>query len=222
MQSFDFSFAIELFSLVISYAPITLSMTLFASLIALVFGLLLSWAILLDIPFWKQFSSAFIFFFRSTPLLVQLFLLYYGLPQIFPILSDMSAFQAATLGLGLHFAAYVAELFRGAFLGIDRTQNEAALSVGMTRFQSIYYILLPQALRIATPGLMNNFIDLLKSTSLAFTLGVTEMMAISKMEAASSFNFFESYLVLALIFAALVFFFSVVQKKIESKMSENI
>ena len=110
--------------------------------------------------------------FRGTPLLVQLFLLYYGLPQLFPIFVGMDAFTAAIVGLTLHFAAYMAESIRASIIGIHKSQMEAALSIGMSRYQAMQRIILPQAARIATPSLMNYFIDMIKSTSLAFTLGV--------------------------------------------------
>ena len=112
----------------------------------------------------------------GTPLLVQLFLLYYGLPQLFPIFVGMDAFTAAIIGLTLHFAAYMAESIRQPFLGIHKSQMEAALSIGMSRLQAMQRIILPQAARIATPSLMNYFIDMIKSTSPAFTPEWREIM----------------------------------------------
>ena len=95
-------------------------------------------------------AMLYISFFRGTPLLVQLFLLYYGLPQLFPIFVGMDAFTAAIIGLTLHFAAYMAESIRAAILGIHKSQMEAALSIGMSRLQAMQRIILPQAARIAT------------------------------------------------------------------------
>lgn len=116
-------------------------------------------------------------------------MLYYGLPQVFPLLVGLDAFSAAVIGLTLHFAAYMAESIRAAIIGIDRSQMEASLSVGMTTSQAMRRIILPQATRVALPSLMNYFIDMIKSTSLAFTLGVAEIMAKAQMEASSSFRF---------------------------------
>jgi len=167
------------------------------------------------VPVLNQLALLFISFFRGTPLLVQLFLLYYGLPRIFPILVSMDAFTAAVIGLTLHFAAYKAETIRAAIMSVDRTQMEASLSIGMTNMQAMRRIILPQAARIATPSLMNHFIDMIKSTSLAFTLGVTEIMAKTQMEASSSFYFFESFLAVALIYWAIVSVFTQIQVRLE-------
>ncbi len=88
----------------------------------------------------------------------------------------IDAFSAAVIGLTLHFAAYMAESIRAAIIGIDRSQMEASLSVGMTTTQAMRRVILPQATRVALPSLMNYFIDMIKSTSLAFTLGVAEII----------------------------------------------
>jgi putative amino-acid transport system permease protein len=167
------------------------------------------------IPVIHWLAMLYISFFRGTPLLVQLFLLYYGLPQLFPIFVGMDAFTAAIVGLTLHFAAYMAESIRAAILGIHKSQMEAALSIGMSRYQAMQRIILPQAARIATPSLMNYFIDMIKSTSLAFTLGVAEIMGKAQMEASSSFKFFESFMAVALVYWVVVIIFTRLQHLLE-------
>ncbi|CAM3737514.1 amino acid ABC transporter permease [Parendozoicomonas haliclonae] len=220
MNSFDFDFAAGLLPQLISALPATLGMTALATLLALTLGMLLAVVQVTRIRGLNQLADIYISFFRGTPLLVQLFLLYYGLPQVFPELTTVTAFQAVILGLGLHFAAYMAEIIRAAIISVDRSQMEAALSVGMSYGTAMRRIVLPQASRIALPGLMNTFIDLLKSTSLAFTLGVAEVMSRAQQEAASSFNFLESYLVLALVYWALVVVMTWVQKLTEKRLGE--
>ena len=213
-------YAADLLPLLIRALPVTLSMAAGGLVLALSLALVLALVRVFKIPAARQLADLYISFFRGTPLLVQLFLLYYGLPQLVPEMKFMTAFQAATLGLGLHFAAYKAEIIRAAILGVDKSQMEAALSVGMTRLQAMRRIILPQASRIAVPGLMNTFIDLLKSTSLAFTLGVAEIMATAQLEAASSFRFLESYLLLALVYWLLVVVFTGIQKQTEKRLGE--
>lgn len=137
-----------------------------------------------------------------------------------PIFASMDAFTAAVVGLSLHFSAYMAESIRAAILGIDKSQMEACFSIGMTRLQAMYRIILPQASRVATPSLMNYFIDMIKSTSLAFTLGVAEIMAKAQMEASSSFKFFESFLAVALIYWAVVVFFTRLQHYLEMRLNK--
>ena len=149
---------------------------------------------------------------------MQLFLFYYGLPQVLPALTAIDGVTAAVLGLTLHFAAYMAESIRGAILGIDRSQWEAGYAVGMTRLQLMRRIVLPQAARVAAPTLLNYFIDMIKSTSLAFTLGVTEMMGATQKEAAGSFRYFEAFLVVAVLYWIIVETLSFVQRRMEARL----
>ncbi|WP_281647054.1 amino acid ABC transporter permease [Parendozoicomonas sp. Alg238-R29] len=220
MTEFDFPYAADLLPQLISALPATLGMTVLATVLALGLGLVMALVQVFQVKGLNRLTDIYISFFRGTPLLVQLFLLYYGLPQIFPSMTSVTAFQAVTLGLGLHFASYMAESIRGAIVGIDKSQMEASLSVGMDRLTAMRRIVLPQASRIALPGLMNSFIDLLKSTSLAFTLGVAEIMSRAQLEAASSFNFLESYLVLALVYWLLVIVMTWAQKLTEQRLGE--
>ena len=164
----------------------------------------------------------FITFFRGTPLLVQLFLFYYGLPQVLPVLAGINGVTAAIIGLTLHFSAYMAESIRAAILGVDRSQWEAAQAVGMTQTQSMRRIILPQAARVAAPTLVNYFIDMIKSTSLAFTLGVTEMMGATQKEAAGSFLYFEAFLVVAALYWGIVEMLSFLQKQLERHLNKAL
>ncbi len=114
----------------------------------------------------------------------------------------------------------MAESIRGAISSIDKGQFEAANSLGMTRTQTFSYIVLPQAIRVAIPSLMNNFIDMIKSTSLAFTLGVPEIMAKAQIEASSSYKYFESFLAVAIVYWVIVVTFTFFQRKIEAKLNK--
>ncbi|MRI34693.1 ABC transporter permease [Endozoicomonas sp. OPT23] len=215
----DYEYAIGLLPTVTMNLSTTLWMTLGGLVLSLSLGLVLA---LLKItrPFHlHHFADLYISFFRGSPLLVQLFIFYYGLPQLIPAMAELPAIVAVIIGLGLHFAAYMSESMRAAIIGVHSGQMEAALSVGMTRAQGMRRIIIPQAARVAFPGLMNNAIDLLKSTSLAFTLGVVEIMARAQMEAASSFRFFESYLTVALIYWAVVVACTWFQKWAEKQLN---
>jgi putative amino-acid transport system permease protein len=173
----------------------------------------------LRVPLLDQAVQGFVSFFRGTPLLVQLFLFYYGLPQIVPAFTAINGIQAAIAGLTLHFAAYMAESIRAAIMGVDRSQWEASQAVGMTQLQAMRRIVLPQAARIAAPTLLNYFIDMIKSTSLAFTLGVTEMMGAAQKEAAGSFRYFEAFLLVAIFYWVIVEVLSVLQRRLEVRMN---
>ncbi|WP_298941941.1 amino acid ABC transporter permease [uncultured Psychromonas sp.] len=219
-SSFDLQYIIELMPILFKYLGVTMEMALWGFLFALILALGLALVRVFKIAFIQHLASLYISFFRGTPLLVQLFLLYYGFPQFMPIFVGMDAFTAAVIGLSLHFSAYMAESIRAAILGIDKSQMEACLSIGMTRLQAMKRIILPQASRLATPSLMNYFIDMIKSTSLAFTLGVAEIMAKAQMEASSSFKFFESFLAVAVIYWVVVIFFTRIQHLLEKRLNK--
>lgn len=218
-SSFDLQYLMDLMPILLRYLGVTMEMALWGFLFALILSLLLALTRVFKIALLQHLAMLFISFFRGTPLLVQLFILYYGLPQFMPIFIGMDAFTAAIIGLSLHFSAYMAESIRAAILGIDKSQMEASLSIGMTRLQAMRRIILPQAARVATPSLMNYFIDMIKSTSLAFTLGVAEIMAKAQMEASSSFKFFESFLAVALIYWVVVIFFTRIQHLLENRLN---
>jgi putative amino-acid transport system permease protein len=187
--------------------------------LALMLASLLAVIRVLRIPGLDQVTRLFISFFRGTPLLVQLFLFYYGLPQVMSFMTAIDGVTAAIAGITLHFAAYMAESIRAAIIGIDRSQWDAAKSIGMTMSQMLRRIILPQASRVAAPTLVNYFIDIIKSTSLAFTLGVTELMGAAQKEAASSFLYFEAFILVAIIYWIIVEALSYVQQGIERHLN---
>lgn len=209
-----------LLPVLLRYLPLTLQMATTAMLFALVLACLLAVVRVSRVPGLNGLALLFISFFRGTPLLVQLFLFYYGLPQLFSSLIAITGVTAAVLGLTLHFSAYMAESIRAAIVGIDRSQTEAALSIGMTQSQLMRRIILPQATRVATPTLMNYFIDMIKATSLAFTLGVTELMGATQKEASGSFLYLEAFLLVAVIYWVIVEMLSWGQRRLESYLNK--
>jgi putative amino-acid transport system permease protein len=212
-------YMLGLVHVLLRYLPLTLGMATGAMVMALVLAIVLAMVRVLRVPILDQLVQGFVSFFRGTPLLVQLFLFYYGLPQIVPAFTAINGIQAAVAGLTLHFAAYMAESIRAAILGVDRSQWEATQAVGMTQVQAMRRIILPQAARVAAPTLLNYFIDMIKSTSLAFTLGVTEMMGAAQKEAASSFRYFEAFLLVAIFYWVVVEILSILQRRLEVRMS---
>ncbi|WP_054004966.1 amino acid ABC transporter permease [Cypionkella psychrotolerans] len=222
MRALDIDYMLGLVPVILGYVPLTIGMALAAMVCALLLACLMAVERVMRVPVLDQFVQLFISFFRGTPLLVQLFLFYYGLPQILPVLSGINGVTAAIIGLTLHFSAYMAESIRAAILGVDRSQWEAAQAVGMTQAQSMRRIILPQAARVAAPTLVNYFIDMIKSTSLAFTLGVTEMMGATQKEAAGSFLYFEAFLVVAVLYWAIVETLSFLQKQLERHLNKAI
>lgn len=219
MAGLNIAYMLDLIPVIAGYVPLTMFMAVVSMIAALILAAILAVIRVMRVPVLDWIVAVFISFFRGTPLLVQLFLFYYGLPQLIASLKNIDGVTAAIIGLTLHFAAYMAESIRAAIIGVDRSQWEASEALGMTRWQMLRQIILPQAARIAAPTLMNYFIDIIKSTSLAFTLGVTEMMGAAQKEAAGSFLYLEAFLVVAVIYWLLVEFFSFFQRLLERRMN---
>ncbi len=215
MRALDLDYMWSLVPVLLGYVPLTLFMAFVGMVCALVLASVMAVERIFRVPFLDLIVRLFISFFRGTPLLVQLFLFYYGLPQVMSSLANINGVTATIMGLTLHFSAYMAESIRAAILGVDRSQWEASQAVGMTQGQMMVQIILPQAARVAAPTLVNYFIDMIKGTSLAFTLGVTELMGATQKEAAGSFLYFEAFLVVAAIYWIMVEALAFVQRQLE-------
>jgi putative amino-acid transport system permease protein len=220
MDVLNVEYMLGLVPVLLGYLPLTLQLAGVAMVMALILACVFAVVRVLGIPVLNQLTIVFISFFRGTPLLVQLFLFYYGLPQLFSVLTVIDGVTATIMGLTLHFSAYMAESIRAAIIGVDRSQTEAALSIGMTNSQLMRRIILPQATRVALPTLMNYFIDMIKATSLAFTLGVTELMGATQKEASGSFLYFEAFIVAAVMYWIVVEILSQLQKYLEMRLNK--
>jgi cystine transport system permease protein len=191
-------------SLVLESAPFLLKGALYTielSLGGMVFGLVLGFVLammrLSPSRILDWIARIYVSFIRGTPLLVQLFLIYYGLPQ-FGIRFD--PITSALIGFSLNVAGYSSEILRGAIGAIERGQWEAAFSIGMTPMQAMRRVILPQAARTALPPLGNSFISLIKDTSLAATIQVPELFRQAQLITARTFEVFTMYLAAAFLY----------------------
>lgn len=212
--------------LIIQSAPFLLRGALYTiglGVVSMAFGLILGFFLalarlshsrLLNWP-----ARTYISFIRGTPLLIQLFIIYDGLPQIGITLSPITA---ALIGLTLSVAGYNAEILRGAISSIDRGQWEAAATIGMTRFQTMRRVILPQAGRIALPGISNSFISLIKDTSLAATIQVPELLREAQLITARTLQIFAMYLSAAMIYWLLSTMLASLQKSLEKRLNRHI
>ncbi|AEH51210.1 amino acid ABC transporter permease [Pseudothermotoga thermarum] len=194
---------------------VTLYMTAIASTVGLLLGIILCLGRVYANKFLSILSTGFIELIRGTPMLVQLFILYYGLPAYGVRLTPLAA---ALIGFCINSGAYQAEYIRGAIQSIGIGQYKAALSIGMTKWQAVRLIILPQALRRVIPSWTNEFIYLLKYTSMAYIIGAPEMMAQAKFIASRNFQFFEVYLVTALIYLSIVWLATALLSALEKKL----
>ncbi len=216
---FDTSFFVGLFPIMFRYVDVTLGISLASLVLALAIAFIIAAAYYLEIPVLKSISHGWVSLFRGTPLLAQLFWICYGLPQIIIPMQKLSIMTLIILGVAFNASSYMSETLRGALSSVNKGQMEACLACGMTRWQGFCRIVLPQAMRVAVPGLSNNFVDIIKQSSLAFTLGVTEIMAVAKMEGATNLKFLESFTAVMIVYWLIVTFFNYVQKLLEKVLS---
>ena len=219
-MNFDLRYMFEVFPTLIKYIPLTLGLAVISMIFAIIIGLIVALITNKRIPVIYQLTNVILSFFRGTPMLVLLFLIYYGLPQLFPSFSIINSITAAIIGLSLKNAAYLSEIFRAAINSVDDGQLEACLSIGMTRVEAFLRVIFPQAVRNAIPATGNIFIGVVKETSLAFTLGVAEIFAQGKMMASASLKYFETYLAVAIIYWILTIIYTILQDLVERKMSK--
>ncbi|HEY0210894.1 amino acid ABC transporter permease [Acerihabitans sp.] len=206
-----------------------LSLTVFAMAGALVIGLLVALGRLSRRMPVRLFCLAYVTVFRGVPPLVLLYLVYFGLPAwasqagsplLISLLSPLdNRLLAATLAFAVNAGAYTAESIRASIISIHSEQMEAARSIGMTYPQAMRRIILPQALRVAFPPLCNEFIIVLKGTSLASVIGVTELMRNAQMIASATFLNLQAYLLAAAFYVVLVILLQVLASAVERRLS---
>ena len=194
---------------------ITIQLTLVALALGFVAGLPAALGRVYGNRWLRWLATAYIELFRGTPLLVQLFVVYYGLPD-FGL--TLSRFGAAYVTLGLNSGAYQAEYFRGAIQAISSGQMTAARAIGMSKLKAIRYIILPQALRLALPAWSNEAIAMVKYTAIVFLIAVPDLMTKAKILAGRYFNPIEVYISVAIIYIILVAIASVVMRAIERRL----
>jgi len=214
-MNFDFEYMLSLFPVILEYLPIVLYIGTVSFIFAVVVGMIFAIIIKNKVKVLYPLLQIVISYFRGVPTLIQIFIFYFGTPQIFPSFSSMDAVAAVIIALSLRNAAYLSEVFRSSFLAVDKGQYEACLSVNMTKWQALRTVILPQVIRIAIPPSGNYYIMMIKETSLAFTIGVTDMMARAKLEAAVTYKFLEAYLMVGFIYWIISIILSLLQSKLE-------
>jgi L-cystine transport system permease protein len=218
-KAFDLKLIIEFIPTLIQYLGITLQILGASIILGLILGIAAAIPRLFKIPLLNQFVILYVSFVRGTPILIQLFLVFYGLPAVLMIfnidISKLDAIYFVIVTYAISNGAGFAEIFRGAIRAVDYGQSEAAYSVGMTGSQNFFRIVLPQALRIAFPNMANSVIGSLKDTSLAFTIGVMDMMGRGDTLIASTAHALEVYISLSIIYYVVVLLFEKIFSKLE-------
>lgn len=196
----DWNIIVHYFPFLLSGALLTLKISVLSLVLGLAFGLTAALCKIAHNPLLRWPAIFYIWLIRSTPLLVQLFIIYFGFPQIG---IDLGPFLSGVLGLAMNVGAYNAETIRGGIISVPKGQTEAARSLGMSSTQAMRRIVLPQALRIIIPPLGNNFVILIKDTSLVSTITVVELTLTAQRLIGSTYKPFEMYVMAAVLYAVL-------------------
>ncbi len=196
----------------------TLRMTVLAYALGVVAGLLLALGEMSRRGSLSRACRIYIEFIRGTPTLTQLFLIYFGLPSVGIVLPG---FAAAVVALGLHYAAYMAEIYRSGIAAVDGGQGEAAAAIGMTRADAMRHIILPQAIRIIVPPMANNAVSLLKDTSVASLIAAPELMMRANDLTSEYYMPMELYIIAGVMYFFMAFPLSLVARWLEHTMGRS-
>jgi L-cystine transport system permease protein len=229
-MSFDIHFAIALFWQCLAAARITLLITVVSLLAGLPLAFLVAIIRLKKILILNQIAQIYISFIRGTPMMIQIYIIYYMVPGLLASLIktlgipinvyDVNALLYAYIVFGLHTAAYLSEVIRAALATVEKGQKEAALASGLSSWQAYKRIILPQAFVVAIPNICTNTIGLLKGTSLVFAMAIKDITATARVEAHENYKFVEAYVDILIIYIIICYstekLFKIAEKKISN------
>lgn len=215
---FDFRFEIiqDYFSLFMRGTLYTVGISIAGIILGSILGLLIAFGNMSRRWYLHWPTQGYIHLFRGTPLLLQIFVVHYGV--VYAVTGHLDAITAAITALALNSAAYTAEIYRAGILSLDKGQMEAALSLGMTRGQAMRHVILPQAIKRMIPAFGNEFIVLIKDSSLVAIIAAPELMYWAKAAYSQYLRIWEPYLFAALIYLVLTYSLSKLLKFIERRM----
>lgn len=219
MEALETSFVAQILPLLLRGAVTTVAISLTAMGLALVLGLIAALGRLSRSRPLRFLTGLYVEVIRGTPLLVQLFIVYYGLPS-YGI--KLEPFTAGFLTLGIHYGAYLSEVYRAGILSVDLGQWEAAASIGMSRGTVLREIILPQAVRVILPPIGNYFISMLKDSALTATITVSELLRVGQLKVAVTFRAMDIYLMVAAIYLALSYPLSLLIRWLEKRSSRGV
>lgn len=211
----DFTLIQESIPYLLQGAWMTLKITGLSLVFGVILGTLVALARLAPLKWLSGLSLAYIELIRGTPLLVQIFLIFFGLPQL--LQNPIPEFAAGVLAFSINSSAYVAEIIRSGIQSIARGQTEASLSLGLTPTATLRYIVLPQAFRRVVPPMVNEAITLLKNSSLLSAIAIVELTRAAQLVAARSFKPFEMFLAISVMYLVMTLTLSFIANRIEKR-----
>ena len=220
----DFNRFLKRIIQILPYIKVSLGMLIASMIFGTILGIIVALINIKKIPVIKQLLQVYISFMRGTPLLVQMMIVYYGLPlliqSVFNIdINGWNTIIFVDIAIVLNEGAFLGEIFRSAITSVDHTQKEAALTVGMTNLQAYRRIIIPQAIRIALPPYGVDMIGVFHNTSLAYSLGVIDLMGRAKTLGVADGHSLEGFLVVTLIYVLFCLILRLIFKKINKNIS---
>lgn len=212
----DTNIILKFLPILIKGSVTTVELTIVSMILGTILALLIAFTKISRNKFLKTVGSFYTWLFRGTPLLMQLFLIYYGLPQ-FGI--KFEPFTAAVIGLTLNIAAYIAEVIRGSVESIEKAQWEAAYTMGLGFWKTVFLIILPQSMKRMIPPLTNEFIALLKDTSLVSTIAMVDLMRTAQQVSSTTFKPMEILAGAAILYLLMTTVFTTIFKLMETKFN---
>lgn len=216
-MDFNWQYIWELFPILAKGVGVTIQISAIAAFFSLLNGLIIALISYYRIKILYPIARVYVFIIRGTPVVAQLYFFYFGLAIYSVFVRQMPPLVATAIVMSLNTSAFMSESMRAALMSVDNGQKEAAYSLGMTNFQLTHRIVIPQAVRIALPPLFNDIINLVKMSSLAFMLGVPDIMGVAKTEGARTYRYFEIYAVAMVIYLIIIAALNLIQKAIENK-----
>ncbi|MBQ1251743.1 MAG: amino acid ABC transporter permease [Firmicutes bacterium] len=203
-----------------------LEMTVMISILSIVIGMVIGLIMCLfgmtrNIVL-RGISAVYIWLIRGTPMIVQAFIVFFGVPQVINMFMPgftLNAFTAGLITLSLNAGAYLAEIFRGGISAVPKGQTEAARSLGLSSGKTFIKVVLPQAIKIAIPSMVNQFIITVKDTSILSVIGLGELMNLGKVYVGSTYLFFETYVLVAIFYLIIISILMIISKYVEKKFN---
>lgn len=201
---------------------VTILISLLSLLIGMVIGFLACIMGMSKNRFLKGVSAVYIWIIRGTPMIVQAFIVYFGMPQLIQMIEPsfrIEAFTAGVITLSLNAGAYLSEIFRGGISAVPNGQVEAARSLGLSKGRTMLKVILPQAIKIAIPSMVNQFIITVKDTSILSVIGLADVVNKAKIYVGKSYAFFETYILVAIYYLVVISILMVFSKYLEKKFN---
>jgi len=218
-MSLDFSQIVPSIPFILTGIGVTLKIVFISALLGFGLGIVLALFKIGRIKVLRWGADAYTSVFRGTPLVLQLIIIYFGLPQILGF--DINDYTAAVLAFGLNSAAYISEVIRAGIEAVDRGQREASLALGISYRPMMKDIILPQAIKNILPALMNEFITLTKESAIVTVIGVMDIMRRAYIVGGETYRYFEPLLIAGLIYYILIIGLTVLGKNVERRLRKS-